>query len=178
MSRRPPSKRHWPQRRKPDPTSERPLARSDHAGVRATATLASLRISVTNVQRTPDPKGAREFASGFVAERQRLCCWVAPSSGWDLHAVREVRHDRFVPRISEFYGIVIYMYRPDHPPPHFHAQYGEQIALGSFEVLNGSLPPRALRLVREWAALHTVELAENWEFAQALEELVKIDPLP
>jgi hypothetical protein len=33
-----------------------------------------------------------------------------------------------VPRLSTFYGIVIYMYRPDHPPPHFHAQYGEHIA--------------------------------------------------
>ncbi|MDQ6778495.1 MAG: DUF4160 domain-containing protein [Actinomycetota bacterium] len=28
-----------------------------------------------------------------------------------------------------FYGIVIFMYRPDHPPPHFHAQYGEYVAL-------------------------------------------------
>jgi Domain of unknown function (DUF4160) len=34
---------------------------------------------------------------------------------------------------------MIYMYRPDHPPPHFHAEYGEfvaQIELGSLEVLN------------------------------------------
>jgi hypothetical protein len=57
-----------------------------------------------------------------------------------------------VPRISAFYGIVIYMYRPDHPPPHFHAQYGEhiaQIALDTLQVLNGWLPARALRLVRE-----------------------------
>jgi hypothetical protein len=29
---------------------------------------------------------------------------------------------------AAFYGIVIYMYRPDHPPLHFHAQYGEHIA--------------------------------------------------
>jgi len=46
-----------------------------------------------------------------------------------------------MPRLSTFYGIVIYMYRPDHPPPHFHAQYGEhaaQIDLMSLEVLNGS----------------------------------------
>ena len=26
-----------------------------------------------------------------------------------------------VPRISAFYGIAIYMYYPDHAPPHFHA---------------------------------------------------------
>ncbi|MGH2804974.1 MAG: DUF4160 domain-containing protein [Thermoleophilaceae bacterium] len=44
------------------------------------------------------------------------------------------------------------MYRPDHPPPHFHAQYGEhvvQIELSTLRVLNGSLPTRALRLVRD-----------------------------
>jgi hypothetical protein len=86
-----------------------------------------------------------------------------------------------MPRLSAFYGIVIYMYRPDHPPPHFHAQYGEHVAqldLTSLEVLNGSLPARALRLVREWAELHRDELAMNWDLAQALEPLVEIDPLP
>jgi phosphomannomutase len=30
-----------------------------------------------------------------------------------------------VPRISAFYGIVIAMYFDEHPPPHFHARYGE-----------------------------------------------------
>ena len=86
-----------------------------------------------------------------------------------------------MPRLSAFYGIVIYMYRPDHPLPHFHAQYGEHVAqidLTVLEVLNGSLPPRALRLVREWAELHRDELAMNWDLAQALEPLVEIDPLP
>jgi hypothetical protein len=85
-----------------------------------------------------------------------------------------------MPRLAAFYGIVIWMYRPDHLPPHFHAQYGEhvaQIVLGSWKILNGSLPPRALRLVREWAKLHAAELADNWQRAQALEPLVPIDPL-
>ncbi len=73
------------------------------------------------------------------------------------------------------------MYRPDHPPPHFHAQYGEavaQIELATLRVIGGSLPPRALRLVRQWARLHMDELSENWERAQALEPLVAVDPLP
>lgn len=86
-----------------------------------------------------------------------------------------------MPRLSAFYGIVIYMYRPDHPPPHFHAQYGEyvaQVALGSGEILAGSLPQRAVRLVQEWARLHPEELEANWELAQALEPLVPIEPLP
>jgi len=69
---------------------------------------------------------------------------------------------------------------PDHPPPHFHAQYGEhvaQIELVTLRVINGSLPSRALRLVREWARLHEPELAEDWELAQALEPLLAIEPL-
>lgn len=36
--------------------------------------------------------------------------------------------NRSVPRLSAFHGIVIYMYRPDHPPPHCHAPYGEHVA--------------------------------------------------
>lgn len=85
-----------------------------------------------------------------------------------------------MPRLAAFYGIVIWMYRPDHPPPHFHAQYGEhvaQIELVTLRVINGSLPSRALRLVREWARLHEPELAENWKLAQALEPLLAIEPL-
>ena len=30
-----------------------------------------------------------------------------------------------MPRISSFYGIIIWMYFDDHNPPHFHATYGE-----------------------------------------------------
>ena len=30
---------------------------------------------------------------------------------------------RDMPRLSEFYGIAIYMYWQDHAPPHFHAFY-------------------------------------------------------
>ena len=69
-----------------------------------------------------------------------------------------------MPRLSEFYGIVIYMYWEDHQPPHFHAIYGEHEALvriddGSF--LRGKLPRTAARLVREWADLHQGELTAN-----------------
>jgi hypothetical protein len=85
-----------------------------------------------------------------------------------------------VPRISAFYGIVIWMYRPDHPPAHFHAQYGEhwtRIGLDDLAVLEGYLPGRALRLVRAWAKLHPAELEANWRRAQAREDLVAIEPL-
>ena len=60
-------------------------------------------------------------------------------------AIRCVRHDRVVPRISELYGIVIEMYFGDHPPPHFHARYsGDEalIVIESGEVFAGFLPGR------------------------------------
>jgi hypothetical protein len=87
-----------------------------------------------------------------------------------------------VPRISAFYGIVITMYwrEQHHPVPHFHAHYaGERASIAvDGTVLGGSLRARALRLVREWTALHEAELLANWERAQRLEPLEAIDPLP
>jgi hypothetical protein len=86
-----------------------------------------------------------------------------------------------VPRISAFYGIVITMYWRDHPPAHFHATYAGQVAeveIESLEVLDGWLPPRALRLVIEWAGMHQDELRANWTRARAHERLSAIDPLP
>jgi hypothetical protein len=73
------------------------------------------------------------------------------------------------------------MYWPDHPPPHFHARYGEYealIAIDSLEVLRGELPARARRLVEEWARLHHEELADNWARARRNEPLVATEPLP
>ncbi len=72
------------------------------------------------------------------------------------------------------------MYHRDHAPAHFHVRYGDQKALvgiDSLTVLEGNLSPRALNLVTEWAALHKHELRQNWERAQALKELRKIEPL-
>lgn len=94
---------------------------------------------------------------------------------------RDFSHDGPVPRISAFYGIVITMYYRDHEPPHFHAVYGEyqaQIVIATLDPLFGELPPRALRLVREWAGLHSAELQANWEKARAREVLDTIPPLP
>ncbi len=85
-----------------------------------------------------------------------------------------------MPRISEFFGIVIYMYWRDHGPPHFHAIYaGEEalISIDDLSVLEGKLSPRALGLVIEWASLHQAELRAVWKQAEALEPLSKIEPL-
>ncbi len=85
-----------------------------------------------------------------------------------------------MPRLSEFYGILIYMYWRDHNPPHFHGIYSGDEALvriSDGSVLAGSLPNTALRLVLEWATLHHEELVANWYRAQTPESLVPIDGL-
>lgn len=72
------------------------------------------------------------------------------------------------------------MYFNDHAPPHFHALYGESEALiniTTLAVIAGKLPPRAVGLVAEWAALHQTELLEAWRRARDAEPLGKIEPL-
>jgi hypothetical protein len=62
-----------------------------------------------------------------------------------------------MPRISEFYGIIIEMYWSDHNPPHFHARYAEhraEIDIRTLGVLRGRLPAKAMGLVTEWGSLH------------------------
>lgn len=62
-----------------------------------------------------------------------------------------------------------------------HVRYAEHqalIAIADGRVIAGRLPRRALRLVREWMALHLPELRSNWERARAGEAVVPIAPLP
>jgi Domain of unknown function (DUF4160) len=85
-----------------------------------------------------------------------------------------------VPTISAFFGILIRMYFNDHPPPHFHAQYGEYevvIAIESLMTLEGTFPRRALGLVIEWAELHKSELLSDWELCRVKQHPLKIAPL-
>ena len=66
-----------------------------------------------------------------------------------------------MPELSRFYGIVIKMYFDDHPPPHFHAEYGEYEAVFSVEtlaIIAGTLPPRATGMVGEWDATDRVSV--------------------
>lgn len=85
-----------------------------------------------------------------------------------------------MPTLSIFYGVVIQMYWSDHNPPHFHALYAEHEALidiETLEVLRGSLPKRALAMVREWTQEHQTELLAAWELASHNEHPPKIKPL-
>ena len=85
-----------------------------------------------------------------------------------------------MPRISEFFGIVINLYYNDHSPAHFHAEYGEfeaVYAIETIEVLRGELPRRAHAMVLEWTALRRMELNDNWEMARQGLPLKPIAPL-
>ncbi len=86
-----------------------------------------------------------------------------------------------MPTVSAFYGIVIRMFVKDHPPPHFHARYGEyhaRVSIPDGEVIDGELPRRAARLVRNWAEVRQVELPANWRRTEQMEPLEPIEPLP
>ena len=85
-----------------------------------------------------------------------------------------------MPEISRFFGISVLMYYNDHNPPHFHVRYGSQkaiVGVESLAVLRGSLTPRALGLVVEWASRHQEELMIDWERARRQEPLQSIVPL-
>jgi len=85
-----------------------------------------------------------------------------------------------LPRISEFYGIVITMFYNDHPPFHIHARYGSDSATFGIEpvqLLWGRLPTRAQSLVLEWIALHSHELRDNWTRARERRPLQRVPPL-
>ena len=72
------------------------------------------------------------------------------------------------------------MYFGEHAPPHFHANYeGNDCVLGirTLSVIEGSLSPRAMGLVIEWANLHREDLMDAWDRAQAHQDPGKIEPL-
>lgn len=86
-----------------------------------------------------------------------------------------------MPRLSAFYGIVIYMYIRDHGAPHFHARYGNDevvVEVVSGKFLGGSLPTRQTRQVLEWLDLHRSEVQAAWQLANSGEPPGTIDPLP
>ena len=88
-----------------------------------------------------------------------------------------------MPELSRFFGIIIRMYMEagiQHHRPHFHAYYGDEMAiysLDSIEVLAGSLPKRQQRLVEAWAELHQAELEASWQQLQAGQPPQPIAPL-
>ncbi len=72
-----------------------------------------------------------------------------------------------MPVIARFYGIIIKMYfsQSEHGIQHFHAIYGEfngVFNIENLEMIEGDLPTRAQRLVKEWATLYQKNLMKIW----------------
>jgi hypothetical protein len=84
-----------------------------------------------------------------------------------------------MPTIARFYGIVIYMNYREHPPPHFHARYGEQEVTIEIEtgIVTGKMSRRALQMIFTWLEMHQEALLENWERVENRQPLKPIPPL-
>ena len=57
-------------------------------------------------------------------------------------------------------------YFKEHGIPHFHALYAEYngvFEIESLEMIEGDLPNRAQRMVKEWAELYKNDLLEMWK---------------
>ena len=83
-----------------------------------------------------------------------------------------------MPELARFYGLVIKMFFRDseHEPPHIHVSYGDYAGLVDIktgEMIEGDLPARAYRLVKEWHDLYKNELQDMWNNQQ----LKKLPPL-
>ena len=60
------------------------------------------------------------------------------------------------------------------------ARYGEfeaTIDIATLSILQGTLPARALNLVREWAMMHREELLNNWRLCRENAPPARIEPL-
>ena len=87
-----------------------------------------------------------------------------------------------MPVISQFYGILIYMYQElggHHKEPHIHIKYNEydmSITLNG-KILSGQLPKKQKKLVDAWVTLHEDELKAAWHAYNEDGELIKIKGL-
>jgi hypothetical protein len=71
-----------------------------------------------------------------------------------------------MPIIARFYGILIKMYFKEHGVPHFHAIYGEYngvFNLKTLEMIEGDMPARAMKMVKDWAKKYNNDLMEMWK---------------
>lgn len=87
-----------------------------------------------------------------------------------------------MPRISEFFGIVIYMYWMDvqkHKAPHFHARYQGKEAVFTLlgECLSGNLGNRANTLIQAWCEENSDAIQRAWECALNGKEVPWVKPL-
>ncbi len=87
-----------------------------------------------------------------------------------------------MPTLSMFFGIIVRMYYApnEHNPPHIHVYYQDSSAV--IEIINGdtiqgTIPPKQLRLVLAWIEIHKDELMADWKLCQNGEKPFAIEPL-
>ena len=88
-----------------------------------------------------------------------------------------------MPRVSEFFGIVVFMYWFDqqkHKKPHIHARYSGSEAVFDLEgnLMEGTLGRTGDPLIKKWCQLRKSELKKAWELAVIGKEVPWILPLP
>jgi hypothetical protein len=82
-----------------------------------------------------------------------------------------------MPVVARFYGILIKMYFREHGVAHFHAIYGEYngvFNIETLEMIEGDLPRRAQKLIREWARSYQSDLLDMWN-TQQFRKLPKLE---
>ena len=87
-----------------------------------------------------------------------------------------------MPIISQFYGILIYIYREiggHHNKPHIHAKYNEYEASIIIETSewNGEMPVKQKKIIDAWIEIHREELLAVWYAYNNDGELIKIKGL-
>jgi hypothetical protein len=93
-----------------------------------------------------------------------------------------LRPETDVPRISEFFGMSVYMYWFDtqrHKLPHFHVRYQglEAVFALNGDLVEGNLGARAHRLLQEWARERAADVKRAWECAASGKEIPWILPI-
>jgi hypothetical protein len=113
----------------------------------------------------PNSRPKRQGASGRApAPAPETTDSRGESSYLDIRA--GLRYQLSVPVIARFYGITVKMYFREHGVPHFHAVYGEfngVYEVSTLEMIEGDLPIRAQRLVKDWAERYRDELVRMWQ---------------
>ena len=87
-----------------------------------------------------------------------------------------------MPLISQFYGILIYLYKEiggHHNQPHIHIKYNEYEMSMTLEgkILNGDIPNKQKKIVEAWRIVHEDELKAAWYAYNNDGEIVKIKGL-
>lgn len=87
-----------------------------------------------------------------------------------------------MPLISQFYGILIYLYKEiggHHNEPHIHVKYNEYEMSMTLDgkILDGNIPSKQKKIIEAWRVVHEDELRAAWYAYNNDGEIVKIKGL-